>query len=238
MKIVVNHLTRIKAGYLCVAGVDVDTGKHVRPVLAQGPLPVDLLVRYGGPFDVARIVELGAVRPRPDEPHVEDCVIVPSRLRPRGALPAAEFWNLLQGQCKNTLRAIFGDGLVCVGGQSRAVHPGKGEASLGCLRPQHAPSLQYLAAGRSGKPEVRIAFSDAGMAVNAAVTDIRLYGDDHFTPRRDVVEGVARRIRQGEAVILGVGLTRPFASRQETDPVCWLQVTNVHLGDNPAWELG
>jgi hypothetical protein len=39
-------------------------------------------------------------------------------------------------------------------------------------------------------------------------------------------------------VILGLGLTRPFAPRPESDPVCWLQVTNVHLGDNPAWELG
>jgi len=238
MRIVVNHLTRMRAGYICVAGVDVETGKHVRPVLAEGALPIDLLLRYGGPFDMARMVDLGAVRSSPEKPHVEDRVIVPSRLRSTGPLPAAEFWSVLQGLCGQTLRAIFGDDLVRVGGQSWAVPAGKGGVSLGCLRPKRGPSLRYLAAGRSGRPEVRIALDDAGMTLNAPVTDIRLYGDDHLTPRPDLVDSVARRLRRGEGVILGLGLTRPFASKPEADPLCWLQVTNIHLEGDPAWQLG
>jgi len=238
MRIVVNHLTRMGAGYICVAGVDMQTGNHVRPVLPDGPLPVDFLVRYRGPFDMARIVELGSVRSRPDKPHVEDCVIVPSRLKPLGTLPRAEFWELLQRLSKETLRALFGPDLVCVGGQAWAVHPGKGEVSLGCFRPKTRLRLEYRETGPSGKPAIRIAFRDAGIAVHAGVTDIRFYGDDHLTPRRDLVERAARRLQQPGGVILGMGLTRAFASTPQGDPLCWLQVTNLHFEKNPAWELG
>jgi hypothetical protein len=51
MQIVVNHLTRMQLGYICVAGVDVSSGQHIRPVL-RSRLNVDLLARNGGPFDL------------------------------------------------------------------------------------------------------------------------------------------------------------------------------------------
>ena len=33
MRIVINHLTRMRAGYICAAGVEANTLQHVRPVL-------------------------------------------------------------------------------------------------------------------------------------------------------------------------------------------------------------
>lgn len=53
MKIAVNHLTRMQPGYICVAGIDLETGSHVRPVLPSGRLSAALLRRNGGPFDIA-----------------------------------------------------------------------------------------------------------------------------------------------------------------------------------------
>jgi hypothetical protein len=43
-----------------------------------------------------------------------------------------------------------------------------------------------------------------------------------------------------KTVVLGVGLTRPFAAtdEQKDNPVHWLQVTNVHLPKDPTWCLG
>jgi hypothetical protein len=238
MRIVVNHLTRMGAGYICVAGVDPETRAHVRPVVGEGPLPFDLLARYGGPFDIARVVDLGNARPRPQKPHVEDHVIVPSRPKSQGLFAARRFWELLQEISKTSLRAIFGESLIDVGRGSWAVPPGKGGISLGCFGPTQGAQLQYVAQGRSGKPEVRVTFHGGEGQVNAGVTDIRFYADDHLTPRRDLVERAARRLQQPGAVILGVGLTRPFASRPQDDPRCWLQVTGIHLEENPAWELG
>ena len=42
----------MQSGYICVAGIDMQNNKHVRPVLARSRLTVDLLKRKGGPFDI------------------------------------------------------------------------------------------------------------------------------------------------------------------------------------------
>ena len=63
MKIVISHLTRMQKGCICVAGVDIDSGRHVRPVMRQ-QMPVDMLAAHGGPFAMGAIVELGRDTPR------------------------------------------------------------------------------------------------------------------------------------------------------------------------------
>ena len=72
MKIVVTHLTRMQRGTVCVAGLDVETGRHVRPVQPMGVLQSRLTTPRGGPFDMATIVDLGVTRPVPSPPEVED----------------------------------------------------------------------------------------------------------------------------------------------------------------------
>jgi hypothetical protein len=69
------------------------------------------------------------------------------------------------------------------------------------------------------------------------VTDPRLYADDGAKPDTAKVREVAQRLDRGVPALLGVGLTRPFASRPNEAPVHWLQVNNVHLEDAPCWRL-
>ena len=52
MQIIVNHLTRMRPGYMCVAGIDVASKRHIRPVLKRR-LTTDLLTLNGGLFDIA-----------------------------------------------------------------------------------------------------------------------------------------------------------------------------------------
>lgn len=240
MRIVVNHLTRMRGGYVCVAGVDPETLEHVRPVLQDGALPFELLARYGGPFDMARVVEIGAPRPTPEKPHVEDCVFVQARAKFRKSLPGEEFWDLLARVSKTSLREIFGDELRRVGPSSCGTDVGQGKASLGCLRPQRPPRLCYVPKGPSGKPRIRIGICDGQLDVSLPVTDIRLYEDDHITPDREMIEEIASRLERSEPVILSVGLTRAFASSRESSraPLHWLQVNNIHLHSDPTWQLG
>jgi hypothetical protein len=63
MKIVVTHLTRMQRGTVCVAGLGVETGQHVRPVQPMGVLQSRVTMRRGGPLDTATIVDLGLTRP-------------------------------------------------------------------------------------------------------------------------------------------------------------------------------
>jgi hypothetical protein len=237
MMIVVNHLTRMHGGHICVAGVDLQTRGHVRPVLGSELLPFYLLARYGGPFDMAKVVDLGAVRPNPDPPHTEDCVFVASRAKACRSANSQEFWNLLEGLAKPRLEEIFGDELRAVGRLRWGTDVGEGRASLGCLLLRRPPEL-YLDAPRQGRPQIRMRFGDGQIEADAGVTDLRLRGADHATPDAEQVQAVARRVRGSDQVILGLGLTRKFRPSDKAEYAHYLQVNNVHLKEDPTWQLG
>jgi hypothetical protein len=73
--------------------------------------------------------------------------------------------------------------------------------------------------------------------MNLSITDLRLWEEDHVTPKWDLIKDVESRIEGGVPCLLTVGLTRPYASRQEDEPVHWLQVNNLHLADDSCWRL-
>ncbi len=237
MKILINHLTRMHGGHICVAGVDLQTRRHVRPVMQQWGMPCELLARYGGPFDMARIVELGNLRPKPSPPHVEDVVYVSSWAKAERTAEPHEFWNLLHELAGTRLRDIFGSALRRVGQSRWGTDIGRGSASLGCLRPNGKPQL-YLGEKRDGKRQIRIKLSDGEVRADASVTDLRLFRDDHATPDADLVRGVAKWIQDSDCVLLGVGLTRPYRPSEDSDALHWLQVNNIYLQEDPVWQLG
>ena len=237
MRILVNHLTRMHGGHICVAGVDVATRRHVRPVLPHEGMPFYLLARYGGPFDMARIVDLGAPRPEPDTPHVEDHIFIPSRATYERTASPHEFWNLLHELTRTRLREIFGSALRALGNARYGTDLGRGLASLGCLLP-HGPPELYLGTSRQGKPQIRMRISDGEIRADVGVTDLRLCGDDHATPDADMVRGVAKWIYDSDCVLLSLGLTRKFRPSEKHDYVHYLQVNNVHLKEDSIWQLG
>jgi hypothetical protein len=240
MRIVVNHLTRMYGGHICVAGVDTDTGRHVRPVLPTEPLSADLLARNLGPFDVANVVELGRPKHRPKPPHVEDHVFKPRRAKLVDVLGPDIFWAMLYALSQPRLQDIFGESLRPMGRASCGTPLGRGEASLGCLRPGRRQRPPYVAKRPDGRLQVRLAIDDGQLSRAVGVTDLRLYGPDHATPDPAKIQAVADRLRSSAAVVLSVGLTRAFStsSMHEHEPVHWLQVNNIHLEDDPTWQLG
>jgi hypothetical protein len=48
---------------------------------------------------------------------------------------------------------------------------------------------------------------------------------------------VEERLKSGVEAILSVGLTRPWQKRGDTAERHWLQVNNIHLKDDPLWQL-
>jgi hypothetical protein len=236
MRIVVNHLTRMQRGYMCAAGVDMEYLCHVRPVSAAGRLSVNLLTRYGGPFDMAVILEFDSPQSISRKPEVEDKIINPSNIQNIGVLGPKKFWRFLTQVAETKLVNIFGEDLIEIGGSSCGVNVGKGKASLGCLMPKCYPSL-YIKS-RSNRPDqVRMQFTDGNFHLDCGVTDIRLYGNDHVTPNDQVIQGITQRLSNVLA-ILSMGLTRAYASREGLEPVHWLQVNNIHFQDDPTWQLG
>jgi hypothetical protein len=230
MRIIVNHLTRMKPGFICVTGVDATTSQHVRPE-SFGQLPVDLLVRNGGPFDIAADVDLGPTTPIGRPPQVEDYRFDPIDAHQQTILTADEFWRKLQQVTQRQLPDIFGASLK-VQGRACAVDVGTGIASLGCLTPQDRPVLSI---DTFDTTKIRIEFTDGTLTPRLSVTDLRLFEHDQKTPRKAVVEDINTRIRAGIAIVLSVGLGRKWKKPGETAEHHWLQVNNIHLEDNPLW---
>ena len=107
MRIVINHLTRMQRGNMCVAGIDLATGRLVRPVWGTN-LRTKNLARHGGAFDIANVVDLGWTQHCGERPHVEDHRFKPERARIVETWAAGQFWKLLEQQARATLNEIFG----------------------------------------------------------------------------------------------------------------------------------
>jgi hypothetical protein len=204
----------------------------VRPVL-DGQLPVALLQRNGGPFDIGRLVNLGKVQPCGSPPEVEDHRFNASAARAIRDYKPKDYWGLLAGVAKKTFSAIFGPALQPQR-SGAAVAPDMGTASLGCLLPATAPVLSVSSWGTSQR--VRIQVSDGVFTVDLSVTDVRFHEHDHWAVDAAAIQDVQRRIRAGVPVILSVGLARAYQVTNDTEERHWLQVNGVHLGDDPVWQ--
>jgi hypothetical protein len=229
VKILVNHLTRMQPGYVCVAGLDVDTLQHVRPVLRYGRLTTDLLSPNGGPLDVGSLVDLGPTTYVGRAPELEDHRFEPANARWILDEDPTGFWQSLEGVVRDDLHEIFGPALE-LWDDSGTVDVGEGEASLGCLRPEEPPWLYVDHRGT-----VRMVLHYLLPSVDLSVADLRLYRSDHRTPREDLVRDLDRRMKAGVETILSVGLTRPFRKHGDDAERHWLQVNNIHMRDNPLW---
>jgi hypothetical protein len=226
--IVVNHLTRMAPEYICVAGVNPATGKHIRPT-TYGRLSRELLRAEGGPFDVAAMVDIGDAVPEGIAPELEDHHFNPTHAHFLSMITPDDYWTLLNGVCRLTLVDIFGSDLQW-NGKTCWTERGKGMASLGCLK-----AGTHLRLMRNNDGKLRMQLSDGLLvASSVSVTDIRLFADDHVTILDDIVDDLNRRMQRGVPVILSVGLSRSFAKAGDRH---WLQVNGIHLEDNPVWRV-
>jgi hypothetical protein len=222
----------MQQGCMCVAGIDLDTGLHVRPVLGQ-QLSIDLLSVHGGPFDIARVIELGQTRFAGKVPEVEDQTFDSAAARQIGDMPEGEFWSLLETHAQEKLGAIFGPDLERLGATC-AVSETQGLRSLGCY---WASAGKLFVEARYDRTRIRFAWQAGEASFNVPVTDIRLYADDHITPNESAVAWLAGRLAEQPRALVSVGLSRPYRKTADDPPRHWLQINNFHLPDSPCWTL-
>lgn len=227
MKIVLNHLTRMRGSRICVAGMD-PTGRHVRPVTTSTrKLTRTLLTERGGPFEIGMVLDLGEVSASPSAPATEDHQFTVTNTRQIRRLGGEEYFHVLERVAHEDLESIFGPDLKRRK-QTFAVDRGHGSSSLGVLAPKHKIDLVGDRFGR-----LRLRLEDPRGTSDLPVTDIRFVEEDHQTIRRDVVEDVRWRLRSGVQVILMVGLTRLFQVKEDDEERHWLQVNGICLADRP-----
>jgi hypothetical protein len=223
MKIIVNHLTHLNQGFICVAGLDLETHRHVRPRLRQNNLTEAYLTRKGGYFELGAMLDLDWVERAPTPPEVEDVRFNPRRVRVLQKAPPAYFWKLLKSVAGPRLSEIFGPALRPLD-YSAVVTEGQGTASLGCLYLDHLPELTL---NQRGRP--RLALHDPPFNLNLSVTDLRLYQGGTTSLNHAAFDQANALIRQGGPAILSVGLSRAWRKNEDTPAYHWLQVNNLHF---------
>jgi hypothetical protein len=231
MRIVVNHLTRMETPRICIAGVDPDTGRHIRPTTGPlHPLTRALLANQGGPFALGALIELGEVTPEPNPPETEDHLFEPHKTTVLGELSPNRYLELMREHARHDLRAIFGNELVRHD-WNYATDKHCGTVSLGILRVRRRPDLEV---DRYGK--LRLRLNDERKPAFLPVTDVRFVEADHKTIKADVVADLKGRMRRGVEVFLMLGLARAFAKPGDDCERHWLQVNGICMADRPLDE--
>jgi hypothetical protein len=231
MYLVITHLTRMQPGSICVAGIDPDTGRQIRPVIGRC-FTRDFLYQNGGPFQIAAAVDLGQTTYVGHAPEYEDHRIDPNSLRYLGRLTADDFWSVLRKTSKHHLAGTFGTALQHDSKtHSSTTAENTGAASLGHLCPTCPADISVNHWGK-----LRAVIHDQTSEPEISVTDIRLCRFDHQTPRLKLVADISDRL-QSVPAILAVGLTRPFQKSDDAPTRHWLQLNNIHLQDDPLGEL-
>jgi hypothetical protein len=228
MQIVVNHLTRMTAPRICVAGIEPDSRSHIRPTTpGNDPIERRLLDKEGGPFGSGTLVDLGNVRANPSRPESEDHLFATAAATRVRQLDPGEYWHLLDEVAEDDLESIFGPDLERRG-RSFAVEEGRGTVSLGVLRVQETPELEIDSYGK-----LRLRFNDVDDPAHLGVTDIRFVEADHRTLKHNEIQDVQRRIRSGVDLFLMVGLARAFVAMGDDRGRHWLQVNGICMEDRP-----
>jgi hypothetical protein len=179
----------------------------------------------GGPFGIRGIVELGEVRECGTRPLVEDVEFYLDQAQRAGHLKKTAFWELLNGVAGTRLRNVFGDELEPIG-NSLAMPPGAGIASLGCLLPSEPLHLWVNDWGK-----VRLFVHDTDGRYELSVTDLRLHNSEDNTPNLDAVTALRGKLRGASRSILSMGLTRSWTKPGDSRARHWLQVNGNHIED-------
>lgn len=226
MEIIVTHLTRMAPGYICVAGIDLESRNQIRPVTPGRRLPRALLVEEGGPFEIGSVVDLGPAQHVGQAPEHEDHSFDPAKSRRIRDFSPDDFWELLEGSADTNLRETFGPELYQQQ-RSCVFEENTGDASLGHLE---AGRLQDLYINDWDK--LRAVISDDVFTAHVSVTDIRFYSADYSSLHVAAVESMQARLAAGVPMILSVGVGRPYWKQGNRH---FLQLNNLHPQDGPLW---
>jgi len=244
MDLLICHLTRMTRPLICTAGINLATGRHVRPLPRSGRLNYDHLHSRGGVLRLGRVVRFESASPCGRRPEVEDTKVT---FRTAGVVrdvPGAEFWERVTAKSspgKDGLRGVFGPELLRCGA-TYASEESTGAASLGLVRlPADGVNLTVRERSQYTKgPQVRVNIAPdvldapAHGSSDLPATDIRFYGPDHTTVDSQAAWDVSILIRNSASVVLALGLSRPFA-KQEGRRMHWLQVNGVFPEIDPLW---
>jgi hypothetical protein len=222
MQILINHLTRMQAGFICAAGIDLQSGLHIRP-MSQRPLSAQLLRCQGGPLELGRVLDLGSSSFAGSVPEIEDRMSDVTKWTAGERLSSPQFFDLMSTVASDSLTEIFGADLQPHGGRTFVVAEHRGIRSLGCFWAQR-PQIEIDSLSK----KLSFVCSYQSFTLRLPITDIGLYSEDHVTADEAAVAKANEEIQVCHRVLVSVGLSRAYRKSSDQPAWHWLQVNNVH----------
>lgn len=216
-------VTQMSGDAVCVAGLDLATDEIVR---LANPQPTQRLIAALGGLAPGDILKLDANPLRKLEPpHLEDCEWNPRSLKRVGSSTLSETQKALEATAFTSVQAAFGEPVTRGRYGNSSWVPGIGVRSLATI------SVVYVRAAADKNDRPRIAFKDDALDYWPAVPmqDLRAKLHQANCPECAGEAYIERLQAEFDAnrALIRVGLTRPFSPGEGTEPMCWLQVTNV-----------
>lgn len=225
MQIMINHLSRLRGNKISVAGLDLaNPDRHIRPMLND----LDDILEGRGKglvFTLGAVVNLTGTSTAKAAHHGDEHVVTYVRANKIAQLHPLEVWRTLADIARPTLSSIFGDA-VKLESQRYIIEKYRARNGLGCLRVMHTATLY------KGYRQARLRWLCDGRIVDCPVTDARLY-DRNGSVREGLVALLDRRIKEGEALIVTVGLSRGFRRPGGRREFHWIQINNLYLESDP-----
>lgn len=265
MQIVVNHVTRMDPGFVCLAGIQIKDVPHRVGGQASGGLIRGLVQRAFGPAsspppNVWR-TPTRHIRPTAGQGRLSrnflrseggafdiGAVIDLGPVVYEGRPPEVEDHRFDPSKVRH-VRQMPGDHFWSL--LEAVSKPTLGEVFGPDLKPNGSgctvdmgegiASLGCLRPAKQVAVEVnafgklRVKLTDDRRALDLSITDLRLYEADQKSLRLATIGSVQRHMRSGSRVILSVGLTRAWQKPGDSVARHWLQVNNIHLQDDPLW---
>lgn len=216
-------VTQMAADAVCVAGIDLASDETVR---LANPQPTQRLITALGGLGPGDILKVDAKPLRKVEPpHTEDCEWNPRSLKRVGIAPLAEMLSALESTSFTSIQAAFGEPVTKGRYGNSSWTPERGTRSLATI------SVVYVRASADKNDRPRIAFKDDSLDYWQAVPmqDLRAKMHQANCPECEGSTYIERLQGEFDAnrALVRVGLTRAFSPGEGTEPMCWLQVTNI-----------
>jgi hypothetical protein len=216
---------------ICVAGIEKDTFKDVRPTTPKAdPITRKLLRSEGGPFGPGAVVDIGHVVQDGQRPEVEDHRFVTTQARHIEDLSDESYLAVLDDVRHDSIEAAFGSDLHEIRPRKLAVPAGRGKRSLAVVEVE-MPKLYIDDWGN-----LYLDVDDGGTEAKLRVTDVRFYEPDHKTIKGDVVENARARLASGVQTYAMIGLARAMWDKDGGD-VHWLQCNGICLTDEAVGDV-
>ncbi len=228
MELLITDLTYMKNG-ICVAGLDINTGKNIRPVLNFEHIRQEYAKEKN--ITPCAIVKFNVFqRENLKKPHIEDVIFVSEDTEFVRFVTQKEWIGYLDKHSSNSLNSAFNN---CIIG-NKGIPPLSDCCSLAILKIEDIKVNFFDNDAGAALPfKCRISLYCDANYYNLPVTDLQFidYCIERFDKgdsRRTVKTEIERVINESGYIYLKIGLTRPFKKAVDAEELCYLQVNGVY----------